>query len=132
MAGYRLNGHDCTTANGCKPSKHLVTEVGMNREPTLGGIVLIEPPSGLVRTHTWVYDARSTEDIERLLSFLALDTSPIVLIDTYDVRRDPTTKQDVLLTNLVCVCERPEIGTAGMRSLTEGFSLIFTELFVQS
>ena len=132
MAAYKINGNDCTQANGCMPSKHTVSQANPTKVTTIGGVVLIEPTTGPVRVHTWVYDGRGTETLDRLRSFLALEQSPVVLIDTYDVRRDPTTHQDILLTNLVCTCEIPELTTDGKRNLTESFSLVFSELYPQS
>lgn len=128
---YRINGNLCTKENGCLPSRHRIGKTQLNPIETVGGIIVIEPTSGVRRTHTWTYDRRTTKTIQNLRSFLDLASSPIVTIDTYDVVRNAD-GTDVLLTNVECMVQEPDWETAGKRSEVDTFSLTFVEAYVQS
>jgi hypothetical protein len=131
MAGYKLNGHDLTGANGngCAPSRHEVGYTQMQTVETVGGTILIAPPGGLRRVHTWHYENRKASQVFLLLQYLDFDASPVCMIDTYDVGRNGL--QDVLLQNIVVLAEKPGFQSAGQRGMYESFQLVFTEVYPQ-
>jgi hypothetical protein len=127
---YKLNGHvllvpggSVSLDQGTAPSSHSVAPTQSTLVDTIGGKIAIEPPTGRVHVHTWVYDIRRAAVVGALKGYIG-DT-PLCVIDTYD---DDGTQ----LTNIVCLVAWPEFKSTGARNMDEGFSLVFTETSPQS
>ena len=127
---YRINGHallapsdGATYETATAPSSHSVAPSAPTIVDTIGGKISIEPPSGRVNTHTWIYDQRSSAAVALLKSYIG--NTPLCVIDTYDDAGGQ-------LTNIVCVVTWPEIKSANKRDTVEAFSLVFVETSPQS
>jgi hypothetical protein len=130
MSGYKINGNTLYAPDEGQgsqywtaPSDHSVGPAQITIGSTIGGKIGIEPPSGLVRVHTWNYDGRFVEALSTLFGYIG--TNPQCVIDTYD-------NDGTLLTNLVVLLQIPEIKSAGNRNLSSSFSLVWTEVRPQS
>src|SRR5688572_24820469 len=124
---YRINNHALTVGyDGTAPQSHGVSTTAGTIEPTIGGAVLIEPPSGFRRVFTWYYDRRTTRAVRELLDYMDLENSPLVIIDTYAATK--VGQAPVLLQNIVCMAHTPELRTNSTREWVEQFSLVFEEV----
>lgn len=124
-----FGGHDAV--NGALPSDHDITYTPVTLQETVGGTIVLEPPSGLKRVHVWYYnDFRSAATVQFLKNLIG--TSGICTIDTYDIGKD-TKGVTTLLRNVKVSVQMPVFKTLdGNRDLVEPFSISFQELYSQS
>jgi hypothetical protein len=127
---YKINGHALTVGlDGTAPESHGVSTTAGTIEPTIGGAILIEPPSGFRRVFTWNYDKRTTRAVRLLLEYMDLESSPLVVIDTYVAQK--LGEEPILLENLVVMAHTPELRTDSSREWVTPFSLTFEEVTAQ-
>lgn len=130
MSSYSINGNllkapsdgvGLTAATA--PTSHSVAPSQPNIVQTIGGQIMIEPPSGNLRVHTWQYDRRHAAVITLLKGYMG--GNPLCVIDTVD-------DDGSQLTNLVVLGEITEIKSAERRDWVESFSVVWHELMAQS
>ncbi len=133
MAFYAINGTTLTSneLNGTAPTSHSVGQTPNSVVETIGGSIAVEGPSGARKTFTLYYDKRTTKAVRRLLDYLNLDNSPIVLLSLPDVQTEETGVV-VQFTNIVCIAQRPDIKTDSSRQYVESFSISLTESYGQT
>ena len=137
--GYRINGVALTSGtgrtragsgNGAAPSNHDITYTATTLQETLGGTIVLEPPSGLKRVHVWYYDSRTAYTVQFLKNLIG--TSGVCTIDTYGIGKEEDAAT-ALYRNLKVSVQMPVWKPLeGDRGMVEPYSLQFTELFPQS
>ncbi len=130
---YKLNGTlltypESAGLDATAPSKHSISESQATIVDSLGGKIAIDPPTGIIRVHTWQFDKRSTKAWRALKTLIG--ASRLCYISTYDNERD-NEDGDIVLEDVQCIVQIPDLSSLGNRQWLDSFSLVFTEMVGQ-